>query len=230
MTPSGLQAVMSRIAEIRQAPAAVAPFADAYTAKVAAAAKAAAAAKSAAAGTGATTGTEIADGTTVTPSTVEGTTVTNVAAQRSVTPAVATSFGARGPLPAAAQPWLGAIRAAATKYGVDPDLLTSLVWTESSFQPDAVSPVGAVGLGQLMPGTARSLGVDPTDPIQNLDGSARMLSGLIQDFGRVDHALAAYNVGPNGLRRGLAEGRTPGAGYAAAVAAKYRTITGRELF
>lgn len=227
MTPSGLQAVMSRIAEIRQAPAAVAPFADAYAAKVAAAAKAAAAKRAAAT---ATTGTEIADGTTVTPSTVEGTTVTNVAAQRSVTPAVATSFGGRGPLPAAARPWLDAIQAAATRYGVDPDLLTSLVWTESSFQPEAVSPVGALGLGQLMPATARSLGVDPKDPIQNLDGSARMLSGLIEDFGRVDHALAAYNVGPNGLRRGLAEGRTPGAGYAAAVAAKYRTITGRELF
>ena len=227
MMPSGLQAVLSRIAEVQQPPAAVAAFTNAYAAR-------AAAAKAAAEQQAATTGTaaEIGDSASVspTPSTVEGTSVTNIAAQRSVTAAVSTAVGTKSALPPAAQPWLSAIRDAATRHGVDPDLLTSLVWTESSFQPDAVSPVGAVGLGQLMPSTAKSLGVDPKDPLQNLDGSARMLAGLITEFGRVDHALAAYNVGPNGLRRGLAEGRTPGAGYAEAVAAKYRTITARELF
>lgn len=227
MMPSGLQAVLSRIAEVQQPPAAVAAFTNAYAAR-AAAAKAAAEQRAATPGTAA----EIGDSASVspTPSTVEGTSVTNIAAQRSVTAAVSTAVGTKSALPPAAQPWLSAIRDAATRHGVDPDLLTSLVWTESSFQPDAVSPVGAVGLGQLMPSTAKSLGVDPKDPLQNLDGSARMLAGLITEFGRVDHALAAYNVGPNGLRRGLAEGRTPGAGYAEAVAAKYRTITARELF
>ncbi len=227
MMPSGLQAVLSRIAEVQQPPAAVAAFTNAYAAR-AAAAKAAAEQQAATPGTAA----EIGDSASVspTPSTVEGTSVTNIAAQRSVTAAVSTAVGTKSALPPAAQPWLSAIRDAATRHGVDPDLLTSLVWTESSFQPDAVSPVGAVGLGQLMPSTAKSLGVDPKDPLQNLDGSARMLAGLITEFGRVDHALAAYNVGPNGLRRGLAEGRTPGAGYAEAVAAKYRTITARELF
>lgn len=227
MMPSGLQAVLSRIAEVQQPPAAVAAFTNAYAAR-AAAAKAAAEQQAATPGTAA----EIGDSASVspTPSTVEGTSVTNIAAQRSVTAAVSTAVGTKRALPPAAQPWLSAIRDAATRHGVDPDLLTSLVWTESSFQPDAVSPVGAVGLGQLMPSTAKSLGVDPKDPLQNLDGSARMLAGLITEFGRVDHALAAYNVGPNGLRRGLAEGRTPGAGYAEAVAAKYRTITARELF
>lgn len=227
MMPSGLQAVLSRIAEVQQPPAAVAAFTNAYAAR-AAAAKAAAERQAATPGTAA----EIGDSASVspTPSTVEGTSVTNIAAQRSVTAAVSTAVGTKSALPPAAQPWLSAIRDAATRHGVDPDLLTSLVWTESSFQPDAVSPVGAVGLGQLMPSTAKSLGVDPKDPLQNLDGSARMLAGLITEFGRVDHALAAYNVGPNGLRRGLAEGRTPGAGYAEAVAAKYRTITARELF
>jgi soluble lytic murein transglycosylase-like protein len=227
MMPSGLQAVFSRIAEVQQPPAAVAAFTNAYAAQAAAAKLAA---EKTASATTTTTTTEVGEATSVAPTTVAGTTVTNIAAQRSVTAAVSTSLGTRSTLPAAAQPWLSAIRDAATRHGIDPDLLTSLVWTESSFQPDAVSPVGAIGLGQLMPGTAKSLGVDPKDPLQNLEGSARMLSGLITEFGRVDHALAAYNVGPNGLRRGLAEGRTPGAGYADAVAAKYRTITGRELF
>jgi soluble lytic murein transglycosylase-like protein len=226
MTPSGLQAIFGRIAELQQPPGVVAAFASAYSSQLDKAAKAT---------TNAPT-TEVGDSTSTsrdpaaaTPTTVEGVATRRVAAQRAVTAAVSTTIASAGNLPAAAKPWLNAIRDAATRNGVDPELLTSLVWVESSFQPDALSPAGAIGLAQLMPDTARSLKVDPHDPTQNLDGAARMLSGLITTFGDVGQALAAYNVGPNGLRRGLAEGRTPGAGYAAAVAAKYRTITGREL-
>jgi soluble lytic murein transglycosylase-like protein len=94
---------------------------------------------------------------------------------------------------------MGSIRAAAHRNGVDPDLLTALVWTESSFVPDAVSHAGAVGLTQLMPPTADALGVDPFDPSQNLDGGARYLRQMIDRFERVDLALAAYNAGPTRL-------------------------------
>ena len=103
------------------------------------------------------------------------------------------------PLPPGAQRWMGAIQTAAHRNGIDPDLLTAVVWTESSFMPDAVSHAGAVGLAQLMPDTARALDVDPFDPIQNLDGGARYLREMIDRFGRVDLALAAYNAGPTRL-------------------------------
>ncbi len=104
-------------------------------------------------------------------------------------------------LPERAQPWVGAIEDAAAANGVDPRLLASLVWTESAFRPDAVSPVGAQGLAQLMPATAAGLGVDPSDPVQNLQGGARYLAAQLSAFGRVDLALAAYNAGPGRVRR-----------------------------
>lgn len=211
MTPSAVTEVLSRIATLQQPPAVAGRFAGALAAK--AATTAATTPPAAGAADPATTATAA------------------VAARRSVTAAVTTALPtSRNPLPSAAEPYKAMITEAAKRNGVDPDLMLALVWTESSFQPDAVSPAGAIGLAQLMPGTARSLRVDPRDPAQNLDGSTRMMAGLIEQFGRVDHALAAYNVGPNGLTKGLAEGRTPGKGYAEAVAAKYRTITGRELF
>ncbi|MFG6546452.1 lytic transglycosylase domain-containing protein [Sulfitobacter sp. 1A13730] len=76
-------------------------------------------------------------------------------------------------------------------------LFQALVEAESSYNPTAVSPKGAYGLGQLMPDTARALGVDPHDPSQNLDGSARYLLAQIATFKDIDLALAAYNAGPH---------------------------------
>ena len=97
-------------------------------------------------------------------------------------------------------PYANQIRAAAVANGVDPLLLASLTSAESSFRPTAVSNVGAQGLTQLMPGTARSLGVtDPFDPQQNLDGGASYLATQLKRFGRVDLALAAYNAGPGAI-------------------------------
>ena len=85
---------------------------------------------------------------------------------------------------------------------MDPVLLAAMARTESSFQPGAVSPAGAQGLMQLMPGTARGLGVaDPFDPAQAVDGAARLMRDLIDRFGRVDHALAGYNAGPGAVLR-----------------------------
>jgi soluble lytic murein transglycosylase-like protein len=93
--------------------------------------------------------------------------------------------------------------AAARRHGLDPALVLALVQVESAFRPDAVSPKGARGLTQLMPGTAREMGVtDVLDPEQNLDGGARYLSWLLSRYGGdLRRALAAYNAGPGAVDR-----------------------------
>jgi soluble lytic murein transglycosylase-like protein len=102
-----------------------------------------------------------------------------------------------GRLPAAGRSWAIPIDAVAANRGIDGRLLAAVVWTESNFQPTVVSHAGAIGLAQLMPGTAAGLRVDPWDPIPNLDGGARYLRTQLERFGSLDLALAAYNAGPN---------------------------------
>ncbi|WP_246079580.1 lytic transglycosylase domain-containing protein [Zongyanglinia marina] len=80
-------------------------------------------------------------------------------------------------------------------------MFRSLIQAESAFNPNALSPKGAVGLGQLMPGTAKQLGVDPYDMHQNLDGSARYLLAQLSTFGSIELALAAYNAGPHRIEQ-----------------------------
>ena len=102
-------------------------------------------------------------------------------------------------------PYALQIRVAAHRSGVPPSLLAALVRQESAFDPFAISWKGAMGLGQLMPQTARSLGViDPFDPIQNLDGAARYLATQLDRFGSVRLALGAYHAGPARMHHGLA--------------------------
>jgi soluble lytic murein transglycosylase-like protein len=100
-------------------------------------------------------------------------------------------------LPAAGRPWASMIDQAARSVGIEPELLGAVVQTESGFRPGAVSRAGAIGLAQLMPGTAAALGVDPHDPAENLAGGARYLREQLDRFGAVDLALAAYNAGPH---------------------------------
>ena len=92
-------------------------------------------------------------------------------------------------------------RAAARKHQIPEDLFLRLVRHESGFRPTAKSTKGALGLAQLMPGTARLLGVNPHDPGQNLDGGARYLKQQYRRFGDWRLALAAYNAGPEAVER-----------------------------
>lgn len=91
----------------------------------------------------------------------------------------------------------------AEKHGVDPKLFQALINQESGFNPKAVSPAGAMGLSQLMPKTAKSLGVtDPFNASQNLEGGAKYLAQMMKEFnGDPKLALAAYNAGPGAVKR-----------------------------
>lgn len=92
--------------------------------------------------------------------------------------------------------------AAAAKYGLPPSLVRSVMKAESGFHPRALSPKGAVGLMQLMPGTAHTLGVNPFDPAQNVDAGTRYLRALLEKYnGALRHALAAYNAGPAAVEK-----------------------------
>lgn len=95
-----------------------------------------------------------------------------------------------------------AVEQLAEAHQISPVLLEALVWQESRWRAGARSPAGAIGLAQLMPGTARDLGVDPRDPNANLAGGARYLRQQLDRFnGDVERALAAYNAGPGRVLR-----------------------------
>ncbi|KON78134.1 MULTISPECIES: lytic transglycosylase domain-containing protein [Leptospira] len=94
------------------------------------------------------------------------------------------------------------IRQESEKNNLDPRLVQSVIKAESDFKTDAVSPKGAIGLMQLMPSTANLLGVeDPFDPAENVAGGTKFLSDLLNKYKNLDHALAAYNAGPNAVDR-----------------------------
>jgi soluble lytic murein transglycosylase-like protein len=90
--------------------------------------------------------------------------------------------------------------AAADRYGLPRALVRSVMAAESGFEPLAISPKGAIGLMQLMPGTAQLLGADPRNPAQNVDAGTRYLRDLLEKYNYgLRHALAAYNAGPGAV-------------------------------
>ncbi len=94
-----------------------------------------------------------------------------------------------------------AILRSSIQYGVDPRLVVAVIACESSFRPDAVGKKGEIGLGQLKPETAAALGVDPYDPVQNIEGCVRYLRQQWDRFGNWELALAAYNAGPTAVSK-----------------------------
>ena len=97
--------------------------------------------------------------------------------------------------------YLDMAKSAAQRHGIPKDLFLRLVQQESGWNPKAVSHKGAIGLAQLMPGTADLLGVDPHDPYQNLEGGARYLAQQYRTFRSWKLALAAYNAGPKAVEK-----------------------------
>lgn len=122
--------------------------------------------------------------------------------------------------------YAAAVREAEQRYGLPSGLLHALIWTESRFNPMAVSPAGAAGLAQLMPATARYLGVSNRhDPFASINAGARYLREMLDKFGAIHLALAAYNAGPRAVERAGGIPRnseTPG--YVRNVLARWRTI------
>ena len=130
---------------------------------------------------------------------VPATMLERVDREAGASPAAASQPSPTAPLPA--HPWRETMARAARVHGVDARLVDAVARVESALDPTAVSPRGAMGLMQLMPATARDLGVtDPFDPVQSIDGGCRYLKQLLERFdGDLPRALAAYNAGPRAV-------------------------------
>jgi soluble lytic murein transglycosylase-like protein len=121
-------------------------------------------------------------------------------------PAVYSSDGVRPIAPPSPAAWAPhaiseAIQESSARHAVPAPVVEAVAWQESRFNPAAVSPKGALGVMQLMPQTARAMGVDPTDVRANVDGGVAYLAQQIRRFGDLRLALAAYNAGPDAVAR-----------------------------
>src|SRR5215203_5938491 len=102
---------------------------------------------------------------------------------------------------ASANHWRQRTRSYAKKYGLDPDIFEAQINAESSFNPNARSPAGAGGIAQIMPGTAKSWGVDPYDPDAALNAAAKNMANYKRKYGSYRVALAAYNAGEGAVAK-----------------------------
>ncbi|MCU1365071.1 MAG: hypothetical protein JWN39_710 [Ilumatobacteraceae bacterium] len=209
--PSAVAMIMSRIAEVSRPPAAVSDLTNRFAAQLTIAAAdtadTSATTSTTASTTGFTSGGVSVNGTIQVPRIERpGTRASSAASGATLT--------VDGSLPPASGVWVDripnargvalapTIQAAATKYGLDPAFLAAVFWTESSYTPNVVSPTGAIGLGQLMPETAEWLKVDPWDPTQNVDGSAKFYRYLLdKNHGDLTLAIASYAAGPGAVQR-----------------------------
>ena len=122
-------------------------------------------------------------------------------------PAPATTPTAAAPvaMPSAPKSAKDHLRDAANQNGLPPEILLSVAKIESAFQTNALSPKGAIGVMQLMPGTARALNVNPHDTRENIEGGARLLRDLLVKYeqypDQVYRALSAYNAGPGAVQK-----------------------------
>ena len=133
---------------------------------------------------------------------VTGVQVVAEAAAGAHAPAPVRPAGLRGSGSLAGVPYADLFVRAGARYDVSPKLLAAVAKVESGYDPNAVSPAGAQGLMQLMPGTAKGLGVrDAFDPEQAVNGAAKLLSRNLKEFGSVPLALAAYNAGGGAVHR-----------------------------
>lgn len=100
-----------------------------------------------------------------------------------------------------AQPYLKAFADTEAKYGLPTDLLKRVAYQESRYNADATSPVGAIGLMQFMPATAKDMGFDPADPFASIEGAGKYLAQLYARFHDWKLAIAAYNAGPGNVSK-----------------------------
>jgi len=120
--------------------------------------------------------------------------------QRQVQAELARAAGTGARATATTEQWVPAIEKHAAHYGVDPAVVRAVMQAESGGFERSVSPKGAMGLMQLMPSTAEQLGVsDPFDPDENIRGGVAYLGDMLQRFGDLPRALAAYNAGPGAV-------------------------------
>ena len=136
-----------------------------------------------------------------------------VAATSPTAPHAHVSPAAGGGVPAGT-PFAAEFTRSATEHGVPPELLAAVGWVESRYDVNAVSPDGAIGLMQIMPGTAAHLGVNPHDPVDAIDGAARLLRSNFDRFGSWELSLAAYFSGPGAVAAAGNQAPPRGAEYA----------------
>ena len=123
----------------------------------------------------------------------------NLAVVDSFTPNTSTSQRTENSAPNTTE---GMIEAAARRYGVESDLVKAIATAESNMNQEARSYVGAIGVMQLMPETAGSLGVNPYDEKENIEGGAHYIRQMLDKFnGNVKYAIAAYNAGPGAVQK-----------------------------